>query len=178
MIILMKLRHTKSQSALPQLPPLPPLSRLKSVRSSLSLYTQRENDNVLQSLPPPKPVLVQESPTILIKQADHQIHYLQALLQRLVPRDDKHTFILGATRIDLISDNTVYKIPCQDLESPCKLKFEGLSKLYVTVFVSLTDAKPSQRRFDFKAVNPTVMAVWAEQRVFTMPYIYICFQSD
>lgn len=98
-----------------------------------------------------------------IRKVDTKIKELKNVLLRIVPTDDKHTYLLpGApTEMALIPDMLMtYKIPCAGKNAPCIIKFAYGDKYnHVSIFISQTEVAPTEKNCDTKLFSPKMFVV-------------------
>ena len=109
---------------------------------------------------------------------------MSVLLKRIVPEDDRHTYINERTRVEVVPDAVMtYKIPCHKRASPCKIYFkypEGQDTADLMVYVSSYDANPSASKYEIRASRPQFITVEEPGKVssaFTNFNIFITFES-
>jgi hypothetical protein len=109
---------------------------------------------------------------------------MSVLLKRIVPEDDRHTYINERTRVDVIPDTIMtYKIPCHKRAAPCKIFFrypEDQKHADLMVYVSNYEANPSASKFDIRASRPQVITVEEPGKMssaFSNFNIFITFES-
>ena len=110
---------------------------------------------------------------------------MNIILKRLMPVDDKHTIIAGATKVEVIPETLMtFKIPCAKKEPPCKIWFTYPAEVFpkdMEVFVSTQVEQPSAALCDQRAHGPRVMTVdlpaGKKSRVFTNEFIFVSLYS-
>lgn len=108
---------------------------------------------------------------------------MHAILKRLLPEDDKHMIISGATRIEVIPDTLMtFKIPCHGRLTPCKVRltYGKDTGRELDVYVSQEESAPSAEKCDIKALGgPFAIEVKenTKSKVFTVQNIYVSLYS-
>ena len=119
-----------------------------------------------------------------IRKVDTKIKELKNVLLRIVPTDDKHTYLLPGTPTEmaLIPDMLMtYKIPCAGKNAPCIIKFAYGDKYnHVSIFISQTESMPSEKNCDTKLFSPKMFVVQdkAKGAKFENQFIYLSFLTD
>ena len=109
---------------------------------------------------------------------------MHAILKRLLPEDDKHMIIDGATRIEIVPNSLMtFKIPCQNRLTPCRVRltYSKDSSRDVDVYVSQETSVPSAEKCQIKVLGgPSLIEVseTTKSKVFTVPHIYLSLYSQ
>ena len=125
------------------------------------------------------------NPQRVFSQTEKQIKQMNIILKRLMPEDDKHTIIAGATKIEVIPETLMtFKIACAKREPPCKIWFSYPAEVFpkdMDVFVSIREEKPTAATCDQRAQGPRIINVelplGQKSKLFKNEFIYVSLCS-